>query len=304
MQESPARLPSDATLLVGPGRVGSTLGLALHAAGWPLSAIASRAPEQAAALAGRLGHDVAAGTLASMRGPFPVVVLAVVDGAVGEQSARLVERGLVDGHSIVLHVSGIHASDVLAPAAAVGAATGSMHPLQTFPDADTGIRQLPGSHWFLEGAPRALDVASRIVSRLGGIDHVVSRGNKALYHASASMACNLFTALLDAALDTARTAGLDRADMMAALYPLVRSALDNALAQGTKASLTGPVSRADLETVRMHVDALADLGDLSPIYRVLALRSVAMAQDAGRLDEASASALRACLEEPASRARR
>lgn len=298
MRNLPNRLEADATLVVGPGRLGSTLCHALRAAGWPLTAIASRDAGHAAALARRVGGSVAGGTLETLGGPFPVVVVAVVDGAIEAQARRLVELGLVDGQSVVLHVSGIHSSLALAAAADVGAATGSMHPLQTFPDAKAGVRQLPGSHWFLEGSPRALEMAARIVSRLDGMAHVLSTDDKVLYHASASIACNLFTALLDAALDTAQAAGLGRDDMMAALYPLVRAALDNARSQGTKSSLTGPVSRGDVETVKMHVEALARLEPLPSIYRLLARRSVDMAVAAGRLDAQTATALRTCLQAP------
>ncbi len=288
---------SDATLIVGTGRVASTLAGALYAADWPVAAIASRRAESAASLATDLGGRVGAGTLETLGGPFPVVLLAVVDGAVRPQAERLAELGMVNEHSVVLHLSGVHSSEVLEAAAAVGASTGSMHPLQTFPDRESGARHLPGSHWFVEGAERARDVAARMVSRLEGRLHVVDTGNKVLYHASASIACNLLTALMDAALDTAAAAGLQRDEMMQALYPLVRTALDNVRDHGTEASLTGPVSRADLETVRAHVQALRTVDDLLGIYRALGRRSVDIALAAGRVDAADAEALRRCLDE-------
>lgn len=290
--------PSDATLIVGPGRIGSTLAMALHARGWPVPAITGRRPDRCARLAGRLGPEVLSGAPDALAGPYPVVMLAVTDDAIGEAAAELVSHGLVDTGSVVLHLSGACSSAVLEPVSALGADAGSMHPLQTFPDPESGVRALPGSHWFLEGSPRALEVARRMVTLLEGTPHAIATGDKTLYHASASMASNFVTALLDAALQASQAAGLGRREMLEALYPLVRAALDNALEQGTTASLTGPISRGDIDTVRRHLDAIADLDTLPGLYRILSRRCVRMAREEGKVDMSTADALLRYLHDP------
>lgn len=290
--------PSDATLIVGPGRVGSTLATALHARGWPIAALTGRRVDRCAELAGRLGPDVLCRAPDALPGPYPVVMLAVTDDAIGQVARLLVSQGVIDAGSVVLHLSGACSSEILEPVTTLGAGAGSMHPLQTFPDPDTGGRALPGSHWFLEGTPRARDVAGRMVSLLEGTPHAIATGNKALYHASASIACNFVTTLLDAALEAAQAAGLEREHMMEALYPLVRTALDNALEQGTTASLTGPVSRGDVDTVRRHLDVIVDTDALPELYRVLARRSVRMARAGNKIDASKADAMLRCLADP------
>lgn len=282
---------SDATLIVGPGRIGSTLAMALHRRGWPVAAISGRRLDRCEDLAGRLGPGVLSRPPDALPGPYPVVILAVVDDAIRELAGVLASHRLIDSGSVVLHLSGASSSAVLDPVALLGASVGSMHPLQTFPDPDSGVRALPGSHWFLEGSPRALDVAGRIVSLLEGTPHAIATGNKALYHASASIACNFVTTLLDAALEAAEAAGLEREEMLDALYPLVRTALDNALEKGTTASLTGPISRGDVDTVSRHMDVIADVDALPGLYRVLGRRSVRMARDAGKIDASTAEVM-------------
>lgn len=294
-------MPSnDATLVVGPGRLGTVLAMALHERGWPVAAIAGRRPERCADLARRLGPEIEAGALHDLPGPYPLVILAVADAAIGELADGLVSNRLVDADSVVLHLSGACSSAVLDPVSACGAAAGSMHPLQTFPDPESGVRALPGSHWFLEGSPRALEVARRIVALLDGRPHVIATDSKLLYHASASIACNFVTALLDASLEAAQAAGLEREAMLQALHPLVRAALDNALETGTITSLTGPVSRGDVDTVQRHLDGIRNIDALPELYRVLGRRSVAIARSGGRIDAATADALLRCLADPES----
>ena len=285
----------DDTLIVGPGRVGSTLARALALAGWPVVALAGRRVEACRRLAESLGPGVRWGSLDELDGPYPLVLLAVSDDAIGAVADRLAALGVLDRRAVVLHVSGALGSDVLGAAAAAGAATGSMHPLQTFPDVEAGLRALPGSHWFVEGDARALDAAGRLVKRLHGTPHVIATADKVLYHAAAVIACNYLTVLMDAALKTAERAGIERGPMFEALYPLLVSTLDNLATKGAAASLTGPVSRGDVDTVRRHVGALDRVAGAGELYRLLGLKAVALAREGGRIDDDAARSLAAVL---------
>ncbi len=285
------------TLVIGPGRLGATLARALDARGWPLAAVAGRRVAALGALAKRLRGEVRTGPVEELDGCYDLVLLAVADDAIGEQAEVLAASALVEAGTVVLHHSGVHGSEVLAPLAARGVATGSMHPLQTFPDAESGLARLAGSHWFCEGDDAALALSAKLVNVLEGHHHVIAAADKALYHASAAIACNYLTVLLDAALETASVAGLPPRDMMTALYPLVRAALDNALQTGPRETLTGPVSRGDVATVDRHLEALSSMPGLDALYRVLGQRAVAIALDTGRIDEALAGRLRQRLGE-------
>lgn len=293
----------DDTLIVGPGRVGSTLARALASAGWPVVAVAGRGVEARRRLAQTLGPGVRWGGVDELDGPYPLVLLTVSDDAIGAVADRLAALGVLDRRAVVMHVSGALGSDVLAAAAAAGAATGSMHPLQTFPDVEAGLRALPGSHWFVEGDARALDTATRLVERLHGRAHVIATADKVLYHAAAVIACNYLTVLMDAALETAERAGIERGPMFEALYPLVVSTLDNILTKGAAASLTGPVSRGDVDTVRRHCEALDPLESVGVLYRLLGVKAVALAKAGGRIDDATARSLAAVLAAGGNQAR-
>jgi predicted short-subunit dehydrogenase-like oxidoreductase (DUF2520 family) len=61
--------------------------------------------------------------------------------------------------------------------------------------------------------------------------------------------------------------------------------VENVARLGPVKALTGPVSRGDVTTLRLHSEALRTLpSDLRRLHRILALRSTALALEAGTID--------------------
>jgi predicted short-subunit dehydrogenase-like oxidoreductase (DUF2520 family) len=79
-------------------------------------------------------------------------------------------------------------------------------------------------------------------------------------------------------------AASDEPDALQLLGPLVRTTVENLLAQGPERALTGPVVRGDVSTVRAH---LALIGEhearYAAAYRALSAQAAALA--APRLDD-------------------
>ena len=142
------------------------------------------------------------------------------------------------------------------------------------------------------GEPGALTAARRIVAALGGTPLVIPPALRPLYHSAAVFASNY---VLVAAAVVARTlaeAGIEEKDAVAAALPLMRGTIDNLEQLGLGSALTGPVSRGDIDTVRLH------LSRLSPrerrLYSALGLETLQLARAVG-LDPARADALESLL---------
>lgn len=195
-----------------------------------------------------------------------LVLLCVPDDAIAEVAAKLEP---VPG-AVVAHCSGVLPAAVLdvAPAAAA-----SFHPLQTFPDAETGASRFLDCPVFIEGDPAALERLESLAERLGAVPHRLSAAAKVRYHAAAVMACNHVCALLDAAFEVAGEAGV--ADPTVYL-PLVRATLENVERLGPAGALTGPVARGDTQTVAHHLQALSANAELRELYRILSMRALEM----------------------------
>ncbi len=281
-------------VIIGPGVVGRTLAILASRAGWRVAGIGARDEDQARAAAEAVGPDVRAGKMEEMAPLGRLVLLTVSDDAIEPVCRSLAEAGCFSAGAVVAHCCGAIASDVLSPARRLcGAAVGSMHPLQTFPSVEAGLEKLPGAYCFCEGDERAVEALEDLARAVGGKPVRMSAAGKLLYHASAVMACNYFTALMDAALATAGHAGISGDDALAALEPLVRATMENVFANGPEKALTGPIARGDDRLVsRQFADVLSADKNLGELYRTLGLWTVDVALRKGTIDDEKAQKLR------------
>lgn len=286
--EGPPRLG-----IIGAGRVGTVLGRAFAAAGWPVVAVASRDPARrerfVAAVPGARAYPEPAAVLDDVE----IAFLTVPDDAIAAVVAGL---RLYAGQGLV-HTSGLLPAAILAPAQGAGTLAASFHPLIAFADPERALAALPGATVALEGDEPLVALLAELTVALGAQPVRLPPSAKAAYHAAAVLAAGAEVALLEALVSVARGAGLDEAAALSVYLPLVRQTLDNAERLGIAAALTGPIVRGDLGTVGAHLEALERLApDALPLYRAAALRELAMASAAGDLAPARAAALRALLE--------
>jgi predicted short-subunit dehydrogenase-like oxidoreductase (DUF2520 family) len=248
---------SETVSIVGAGRVGRAMGRRLHELGWHVGGVASRSVSTARAAVRAIGAgqplDAATHQLMNSR----VVLITTPDSAIESVAKNLAHLGAKEwSGKVVLHTSGSLDSSVLRPLANLGAATGSMHPMQTF--SNQNVPDLAKCIFGIDGSPAALQVARKMIHQMGGVAVRLSGANKAAYHAAGSFACVYVLALMEAATRLLMTQGFKRRQAMRALLPLTRQTLDNFESVGSLAAWTGPLSRGDFSTVERHVKALAE----------------------------------------------
>ncbi len=175
VQHSRTQLPSGALALVGPGRAGTTVAIALAARGWTPVAVAGRsvdAPSTVTA-AERLGARVV--EVADAGREADLVVVATPDAAIAD-TALAFAAGLRTG-ALVVHLSGacpVEELDKLQgerPDVQVGA----LHPLQSLPSVELGLARLPGSWCAVDGPP----AVERLALSLGMRPFRVAPGERA-----------------------------------------------------------------------------------------------------------------------------
>jgi predicted short-subunit dehydrogenase-like oxidoreductase (DUF2520 family) len=237
--------------LVGPGRAGTALALALRARGRRIVSVAGRTPTSPSTVRAAALLGAPAVTVRDAGAGADVVLVATPDAAIAEAAAALaptVERG-----ALVLHLSGastVHELDDLArerPDVDVG----SLHPLQSLPSAELGAARLAGAWCAIDGPIERLE---RLALAIGMRPFRVDAADRVRYHAAACVASNHLVALLGQVDRLADAAGVPRE----AFAPLVRATLDNVDALGAAGALTGPVARGDYDTVARHLDAIPD----------------------------------------------
>ncbi len=281
-------------VIIGPGVVGRTLAILAARGGRRIAGIGGRNEEKALAAAGAVGADVRSGKPDQIAPLGQLVLLTVSDDAIEPVCRDLARAGCFANGAVVAHCCGAITSEVLSPARELcGASVGSMHPLQTFPNVEAALKKLPGAYCFCEGDEPAVEVLEDFARALGAKAVRMSAEGKLLYHASAVMACNYLTALLDAAIATAGLAGIGSDDALSALEPLVRATLDNVFTNGPAKALTGPIARGDDKLVaRQLADVAAADKELGNLYRTLGRWTVDVALRKGTIDSEKAASLR------------
>ncbi len=248
---------SETVSIVGTGRVGRALGRRLRELGWRIGVVTGRSLGSARAAARVIGGGQAMGRLAAQVLNSKVILIATPDGAIEGVAKDLAQLGGKEWRGkIVLHTSGALDSSVLKPLADLGAATGSMHPMQTF--SDQNIPDLSKCVFGIEGSQAALQVSRKMIQQMDGVAVRLSGANKAAYHAAGTFACVYVLALMEAATRMLMSQGFKRRQALRALLPMTRQTLDNFERVGPVAAWTGPMARGDFSTIERHVDVLPE----------------------------------------------
>jgi predicted short-subunit dehydrogenase-like oxidoreductase (DUF2520 family) len=279
---------------IGAGKVGSALAIALYRAGYPVVAISSRTRAPVQRLAERVPGAAACSRPAQVAALADVVFLTVPDDAV----RSLAEITPWRSGQMAVHCSGSLSLDVLEAATAAGALAGAIHPLQTFASVDNALQNLPGSTFGIEAANENVAAALEGMARaLNGTPIRLGPGDKALYHASAVIACNYLVTLESLAAGLWQAFGVKSRPALNALMPLLRGTLSNLERAGLPDALTGPIARGDTGTVAKHLAALDQAApELASLYRILGLHTIPIGLAKGSLSAENAEVLRRMLE--------
>jgi predicted short-subunit dehydrogenase-like oxidoreductase (DUF2520 family) len=258
----------DSLALIGPGRAGPAVALALVERGVRAVGVAGRAPDAPSTLSAAACIGAEPRLLTEVGSGADLVIVATPDAAI--ERAVLAAGPSFEPGALVVHLAGSRGLDVFEPLREQrpDLRFGALHPLQTFPSVMEGLERLPGSWAAIAGDPQVARIAA--VLELHPIE--LPDSERTAYHAAAVVASNHLVALLGQAERLARRVGVP----FEALRPLVQATIDNAFELGPASALTGPVARGDLATVERH------LRELDPAERD-AYR--ALAREAARLSE-------------------
>lgn len=263
--------------VVGAGRMGQGIALALSRSGAPV-ALLSRVPKPVVPPLTATGLPWTAAVREA-----ELVLLATPDGVLEEVAERLARDGGVGPGHVVLHLSGLRDRRALAALGATGAGLGSFHPLQTVAEPATAPERLRGAYAGIEGDARAMEAGERLALLIGMIPVRLPAETKAAYHAGATLVANYTVVLVGVAERLAREAGVP-AELAARIYlPLLEGATANLRSLPPARALTGAVRRGDTATVMAHLAALGPVDRI--LYAMLGREALLLAREAGLAGE-------------------
>lgn len=268
--------------LVGPGRAGRAFARSWTASGGSIALVARNAGA-ARSFARELPRAEVLALDDRLRLACDVLILSVPDDAISTLARRLAPRVAC---RFAFHFSGALPSAELASLSSGGTRIASMHPLRAF--SGSGEDGWSGAFVAVEGEESAAKTATRLCRQVGARPHPLEAANKPLYHAAATLAAGGSGSLLSIATRLWTRAGLAEEDGRAALAGLAAGAIEAVGRLPFDRALTGPVARRDVETVRIHREALTRLPEVLEVYALLARETLNRTPGRGREEEIAA----------------
>jgi predicted short-subunit dehydrogenase-like oxidoreductase (DUF2520 family) len=266
--------------IIGAGRMGQGLGLALKRRGYKV-VLLNRGPREV--IPPLVLHQ---GSRAEATADAELILLATPDDAIAAVAAGLASERAITRDQVVLHLSGLLDRTALTALEETGAGLGSFHPLQSVAEPATAAERLKGAYVGVEGDERALVAAERLANTLRMVPVRIPAEAKPAYHAGAAFVANYTVALVGVAERLARSAGVSDEVASRIYLPLLGGAVANLTSLGPAASLTGAVRRGDVQTLQAHLEALST--DDRKLYKIVGKAAVALAREAGLSGEAAA----------------
>ncbi|MDO9396399.1 MAG: DUF2520 domain-containing protein [Herbiconiux sp.] len=220
--------------IVGAGRVGPVLGAALAGAGHAIvgvAAISEASRDRAEAMLP--GAPIL--PLPQVVERSELVILAVPSSELPSLIAGLADTGAWQPGQLVLHTAPGLGVDVFAPARAAGVIPLAVHPAMSFTGTSIDVARLAGTHFAVTAPGPVLPIAQALVVEMGGEPVVVAEADRAAYAEAIETATTFSTAIVEQAVGLLADIGVTAPGRL--LAPLVRSAVDNALARADTSAL-------------------------------------------------------------------
>jgi predicted short-subunit dehydrogenase-like oxidoreductase (DUF2520 family) len=208
-----------------------------------------------------------------------IIFLCIPDDQLIKADAIL--SGPTIKNKIIVHFSGVLSSSVLSKTSREGACTASFHIMQTFPSRKRV--NLKGSYTAIESDHQnASAFLFKLASNLGLIAFEIDPDKKTEYHLSGVYASNFLVSNLYAAEKLFSSSG-SNIDFNSFIKPILNHTLANIKKDGAANSLSGPVERGDLKSVKMHLKTLRKNNSLLISYISQSLLILNIKKEEGEL---------------------
>ena len=294
--------------VIGAGRVGTTVSYTLAEKELPnikLKAISSRSMESLNRAKKILGSK-AAGVIFTRENSKAVslancILICTPDDVINSVCSDIFKDKSKDFKNYyAIHFSGSKSLEVLNSARAAGAEIASIHPLKSFASIEEAIKSLPGTIFGITySSTESKKMAEFLVKSLGGEIIEVENNKKPLYHAAACVASNYLVTLINYAVLIHKKMGIKPEDSLKGLMGLVEGTISNIKKMGTEKSLTGPIARGDVGTIKEHVKSFNEFfsKEDSALYRMMGIETSKIAYQNKWIKESTVEELKEILKE-------
>lgn len=220
--------------IIGAGRVGPVFGAALAGAGHAIvgiSAVSAASKDRAEAIL----PGVPILEIPEIIERSELVILAVPECELESLVAGLAATGAWQPGQLVMHTAPSYGTKILAPAMALGVIPIAIHPAMAFTGTSIDLVRLRESYCAVTAPGPVQPIGQALVVEMGAEPVLIEEKDRAAYAEAIETATSFSTAIVSQA--TALLSGIGVDSPGTVLGPLVRSAVENALAKASAATI-------------------------------------------------------------------
>jgi len=210
--------------------------------------------------------------------PADITLIATPDDLISHTCTALSKNQLLKSESIVMHCSGSLSSDALNSVSEKGCFIASVHPMRSFAKPALSIEEYKGTYCAMEGDKKGIATLKSLFESIGSITYEIDKDKKSYYHAAGVFSSNYLVTLAQQALACMNEAGVENEIAMRIITNIMKSSVSNLeRTLSPKQSLTGPIQRGDISTIKKHMDAFEDT-EQKALYASLGKATLALTQ--------------------------
>ncbi len=249
-------------VIIGAGRVGSSFAFAFHKSNIKVKCIVDINSKSAKNLAKKIGCNLAITRLEKISFEFDFVLISVQDRFIIQIVKDLLRAKINLQRKFIFHTSGALSSDILEPLKRNGAKVFSLHPNWSFANKNDYIDFSEVTCAIESDSSYAINFGKRLCKLLGCKFIVLNKNEKSLYHAFAVLISNYSVFLLEEINEH-----FQNKQILSSFITLLKSTLTNVELYNPANSLTGPIVRGDLKTIKQNLIALKKINNqLAQVY--------------------------------------
>lgn len=263
---------------IGAGKVGKSFGIYLNKKGIKVVGYYSRSKASAEAGA-HLTNSMAYENPKDLIQACELIIITTPDDVIENVCKFFSENYGFKKNQMVAHMSGASNSDILLSSKKQNTYTYSIHPLQAFANVNKAVQDLENTPFGIEGDDEKLEKIKNLLEKCGNKYFTIDKDNKILYHAAACIVSNYLVTLMNIGTTLLKTIGIDEENGFNALLPLIQSSLKNIKNLGPSKALTGPIVRADINTIHHHLQEIErQVPEFKNIYQYLGQETIKLAE--------------------------
>jgi predicted short-subunit dehydrogenase-like oxidoreductase (DUF2520 family) len=208
--------------------------------------------------------------------PADIYLIATPDDNIEYIAQQITLQGVLKPGNVAFHCSGLLSSECLSSMASLGCYTASLHPIFSFSEPVMDVKNFRETYCAFEGNKEALNQLLPLFNVIEGQIFLIEKKSKPLYHAASVLASNYLVTLSAMARECYSKAGLNEKLAGNLTLALMSQALGKAQRLHPQEALTGPLQRADIDTLKKHLTALQPFPELEYFYKSLGKATLAL----------------------------